>query len=127
MDDYYLYLDKGDIAKAAQILLLAASTDANFAKFILARELFSGKVIVRDIKKSFELMKSLANEFYPDAVCDLAQFYEYGIGVPKDKNVALKLYEKAFQLGVNRATKHINRLKESNGLLSSIFKLKLKK
>ncbi len=124
LDDYYFYLEKQDIAKAAQILLLAASTDSEFAQFILARELFTGKVIVRDLKKSFELMKSLANKFYPDAVCDLAQFYEYGIGVPKDKSVAIKLYEKAFQLGVARATKHINRLKESNSFFSTIFKIK---
>jgi hypothetical protein len=124
LDEYRFYLDKKDIAKASQILLLAASTDSNYAQFILARELFSGNILVRDLKKSFELMKSLANEFYPDAVCDLAQFYEYGIGVPKDKAIAIKLYEKAFQLGVERATKHINRLKESNSFLSTIFKLK---
>ena len=124
LDDYNFYLEKKDIAKAAQILLLAASTESEFAKFILARELFKGKVVVRDLKKSFELMKSLANKFYPDAVCDLAQFYEYGIGVPKDKSVAIKLYEKAFQLGVARATKHINRLKESNSFFSTIFKMK---
>lgn len=124
LDDYHFYLEKNDIAKAAQILLLASSTESQYAKFILARELFTGKIIVRDLKKSFDLMKSLANNFYPEAVCDLAQFYEYGIGVPKDKSVAIKLYEKAFQLGVSRATKHINRLKESNSFFSTIFKIK---
>ena len=124
LDEYRFYLDKNDIAKAAQLLLLAASTDSKMAQFLLARELFNGKILVRDLNKSFDIMKNLANNFYPDAVCDLAQFYEYGIGVPKDKAVAIKLYEKAFQLGVARASKHIDRLKESSGILSTIFKLK---
>jgi len=124
LDEYDFFLEKKDIAKASQVLLLAASTESKHAQFILARELFSGKILVRDLKKSFELMKSLANVFYPDAVCDLAQFYEYGIGVPKDKTIAIKLYEKAFQLGVERATRHITRLKESNSFFSTIFKMK---
>jgi len=124
LDEYSFYIDKRDIAKAAQILLLASSTESKYAKFLLARELFAGKVIARDLKKSFILMKELANTFYPEAVCDLGQFYEYGIGIARDKKVAIKLYEKAFELGVTRATKHINRLKESSGLFSTIFKLK---
>ena len=124
LDEYEFYLSKNDIARAAQVLLLAAVTDSKFAKFLLARELFNGRVLKRDLKKSFTLMKQLANEFYPDAICDLAQFYEFGIGVPKDKKIALKLYEKAFELGVDRATKHINRIKESKGFLSSILKFK---
>jgi len=124
MNDFNFYLEKGDIARASQVLLLGAATDSKYAQFILARELFSGRVLRRDLKKSYAIMKHLANSFYPDAVCDLAQFYEYGIGVPKDKKVALRLYEKAFELGVDRATKHINRIKESGGILSSILKLK---
>ena len=124
MNDFDFYLEKGDIARASQVLLLGAATDSKYAQFILARELFSGRVLRRDLKKSYAIMKHLANSFYPDAVCDLAQFYEYGIGVPKDKKVALRLYEKAFELGVDRATKHINRIKESGGILSSILKLK---
>jgi len=124
LNEYNFYLEKGDIAKASQVLLLAAATDSKYAQFILARELFNGRVLRRDLKKSYAIMKNLANSFYPDAICDLAQFYEYGIGVPKDKKVAIKLYEKAFELGVDRATKHINRIKESGGIFSSLLKLK---
>ncbi len=124
LKEYDFYMGKKDVARASQILLLASNTESKFAQFLLARELFSGKVLVRDFKKSFVIMKKLANEFYPEAVCDLGQFYEYGIGVAKDRKIAIKLYEKAFELGVARATKHINRLKESNGILSTIFKLK---
>ena len=122
LDEYNFYVEKGDIARAAQVLLLAAASDSKYAQFILARELFNGRVLKRDLKKSYTVMKYLASKHYPDAFCDLAQFYEYGIGVPKDKKTALKLYEKAFELGVDRATKHINRIRESGGLLSSLFK-----
>ncbi len=122
-EEYSFYLEKGDIARASQFLLLAASTDSRYAQFILARELFKGKVLKRDIKASFELMRKLANKGYPDAVCDLAQFYEYGVGVAQDKKIALKLYEKAFEMGVSRATRHINRIKESSSLLASIKKI----
>jgi len=121
LDEYHFYIEKADIARAAQVLLLAAASDSKYAQFILARELFNGRVLKRDLKKSYTAMKYLASKHYPDAICDLAQFYEYGIGVPKDKKTALKLYEKAFELGVDRATKHINRIKESSGILSSFF------
>ncbi len=124
LNEFDFYLSKNEVSKASQVLLLASATDSKYAQFLLARELFSGKILIRDLKKSFTIMKNLANQFYPEAVCDLGQFYEHGIGVTKDRKVAIKLYEKAFELGVARATKHINRLKESNSFLSTIFKLK---
>lgn len=123
LNEYHYYIERNEKAKASQVLLLAAATGSKFAKFTLARELFSGKVVQRNLQRSFTIIKSLANEFYPEAVCDLAQFYEYGIGVPKDKKVALRLYEKAFEVGSTRASKHINRIKESGGFLSSLLKL----
>ena len=126
MDEYQHYIDKGDIARASQFLLLAGSTDAKYPQFMLARELFKGKILRRNIKKSYEIMSKLANSGYPDAICDLGQFYEYGIGMPENKKTALKLYEKAFELGLQRATKHINRVKESQGGLFSALKKLIK-
>jgi len=126
MDEYQHYLDKGDIARASQFILLAGSTDAKYPQFLLARELFKGKILRRSIKKSYEIMSTLANSGYPDAICDLGQFYEYGIGMPENKKTALKLYEKAFELGLQRATKHINRVKESQGGLFSTLKKLIK-
>jgi len=120
-DEYEYYLQKGELAKAAQFLLLLATTDSKYAKFILARELFKGKVLKRDIQKSYALMVELAKGGYANAICDLGQFYEYGIVVNEDKKRALKLYEKAFELGVNRATKHINRIKENSGIFKKLF------
>jgi len=126
MDEYQYHIENGNIMKASQFLLLASCTDAKYPQFMLARELFKGKILKRNIKKSYELMSALANSGYPDAICDLGQFYEYGIGMPENKKTALKLYEKAFELGLQRATKHINRIKESQrgflGALKRFFK-----
>ena len=119
--EYEYYLNLGELAKAAQFLLLLAATDSTYARFILARELFKGKVLKRDIQKSYALMVELAKKGYPNAICDLGQFYEYGIIVNEDKKRALKLYEKAFELGVNRATKHINRIKENSNIFTKLF------
>ncbi len=123
LDNYFKYKEEGDIARASQFLLLAAVTEAKYAQFLLARELFKGTVIKRNVKASLELMTKLANEGYADAICDLGQFYEYGVGVNENKKIALRLYEKAFELGLQRATKHINRIKESTGLFATLKKV----
>lgn len=125
LEEFDYFVKRGDIVRASQVILLAGATDSQYAQFRLARELFSGKILQRNIEASFAIIKKLAEEYYPEAVCDLAQFYEYGLGVEKNKKVALKLYEKAFELGSVRASRHINRIKETNsGFLSSLLKLK---
>ena len=57
-------------------------------------------------------MQSLALEDYPEALCDLAQFYEHGIGTGKDKKKAEQLYKEATEFGIKRAEKHYTRLKK---------------
>ena len=60
---------------------------------------------------------------YPEAICDLAQLYENGIGIDKDKKKAFELYQDAFELGVERADAHITRMEDaSTGILGKIFK-----
>lgn len=110
--------------EAVQLLLLAAATESKYAQFQLARTLFRGEILQKNIDEAFTLMNRLAvNEDYPEAICDLAQFYEYGIGVPKDKNKAELLYEEASDLGIQRATPHYERLrKENKGFLSFLTK-----
>jgi TPR repeat protein len=60
----------------------------------------------------------LAEEDYPEAICDLGQLYEYGIGIDKNKRHALLLYEEAAEMGVERARRHYERLKNTNPLQS---------
>ena len=117
LDIYQRAKKMGDKASAAQILLLAAATESKFAQFLLARELFSGEVLQKDHGEAFTQIKQLAEKNFPEAICDLGQFYEYGIGIDKDKKMALILYEEAAELGVDRAKRHVDRLKKGKGLL----------
>jgi hypothetical protein len=110
-------------AEAAQLLLISGATKSKFAQFMLARALFKGDILKKNIPESFTLMHRLAmDESYPEAICDLAQFYEYGIGVEKDKNRAESLYREAMELGVKRAKAHYERFHNANkGLFGKFF------
>jgi Sel1 repeat len=100
--------------EAAQLLLVCAATESKFAQFMLARELFKGVLLTKDIPEAFTHMHSLALEDYPEALCDLAQFYEHGIGTSKDNKKAEQFYKEAMEFGIKRAEKHYNRLKKEN-------------
>ncbi len=101
-------------AEAAQLLLICAATESKFSQFMLARELYKGVLFEKNIPESFAHMTLLAAEDYPEALCDLAQFYEHGIGTKRDKKKAEQLYFEAMEAGVVRAEKHYNRLKKDN-------------
>ncbi|MEN8726346.1 MAG: hypothetical protein ABF276_00105 [Sulfurovum sp.] len=105
--------------EAAQLLLVCAATESKFAQFMLARELFKGVLLTKEIPEAFTQMHSLALEDYPEALCDLAQFYEHGIGTSKDKKKAEQFYKEATDFGIKRAEKHYKRLKKEN---SGFFK-----
>jgi len=107
-------------AEAAHLLLLSVATDALYPRYILARELYKGEILKPDRAESFRLMYDLAeNESYPEAMCDLAQFYETGIETDKDLKKAERLYKQAMHLGIKRAERHYMRLhKKNRGLLS---------
>ncbi len=122
---YQDYKKEGHRAEAAQVLLLAAATESKFAQFLLARELFRGEVIQKDHAESFTQINTLADQNFAEAICDLGQFYEYGIGIGKDREMALLLYEEAAELGVARARKHYERLKNSRGIKGLLGKVKV--
>jgi len=100
--------------EAAQLLLICAATESKFAHFMLARELFKGVLLTKNIPEAFTNMHSLALEDYPEALCDLAQFHEHGIGTSKDKKKAEQFYKEAMEFGIKRAEKHYTRLNKQN-------------
>ncbi len=100
--------------EAAQLLLVCAATESKFAQFMLARELFKGVLLTKETPEAFTQMHSLALEDYPEALCDLAQFYEHGIGTSKEKKKAEQFYKEATDFGIKRAEKHYKRLKKEN-------------
>ena len=111
-----------DIDEAIKIILLIGLTDSPLAQFSFARELFKGDLLEQNYTEAFTLMNKLAIKNYPDAICDLGQFYEYGVGIKKDKKRALILYQEAIDLGLDRAIELHQKLDESKqGLFSYLF------
>ena len=100
--------------EAAHLLLVCAATESKFAQFMLARELYKGTLLTKDVPEAFTQMHSLALEDYPEALCDLAQFYEHGIGTGKDNKKAEQFYKEAMDFGIKRAEKHYKRLNKQN-------------
>ncbi len=123
IDDIQQLKSENKLGEASHLLLTIATTESLYAQFTLARELYQGVILVRDLPEAFTQINYLASENYPEAVCDLAQFYEHGIGIKKDKKKALQLYEEASELGVTRASTHLARLeKELSGIFGKLFK-----
>ena len=107
-------IEKAKYTEAAQLLLVCGATESKFAQFMLARELYIGSVLTKNIPEAFTLMNTLAIDDYPEALCDLGQFYENGIGTTPDHMKAEGLYKEAVNLGIKRAKKHYTRLKKNN-------------
>ncbi len=107
--------------EAAQLLLVCAASESKFAQLMLARELFKGHLLTKDIPSAFAQIQSLALEEYPEALCDIAQFYEYGIETDQDKKKAEQCYKEAMAFGIKRAEKHYRRIRKEN---RSFFKRK---
>ncbi len=103
-------ISNAQYTQAAQLLLVCAATESKFAQFMLARELYVGSVLSKNIPESFALMSALAIDDYPEALCDLGQFYENGIATKVDTNKAEELYKGAVDAGIQRANKHYSRL-----------------
>jgi len=118
MEDMIKYIGKlienAKYTEASQLLLVCGATESKFAQFMLARELYKGSVLTKNIQESFTLMNTLATDDYPEALCDLGQFYENGIGTSQDLMKAEGLYKEALNLGIKRAKKHYTRLKKLN-------------
>ncbi|HEO98333.1 MAG: sel1 repeat family protein [Campylobacterales bacterium] len=105
-------------AEAAELILLCGLTEDEFGQLILARELFKGKFFEKNTSEAYKRIEQLAAKEYPEAICDLAQFYEYGIEAKKNIKRAKALYEKAMHFGIKRALRHFERLNNKGGLLS---------
>jgi len=110
-------------SEAAQLLLILGATESKYAQFRMARALFQGKLVHKNLPEAFTLINRLAmNDDFPEAICDLAQFYENGIGIDKDKKKAQELYKQAMDLGIHRAIGHYERILKKNKSLFSFFK-----
>jgi TPR repeat protein len=91
---------------------------------MLARALFKGDLFEKNLPESFTLINHLAlDDDYAEAICDLGQLYEYGIGIDKDMVRAEELYKEAMELGIQRATTHYKRVHQANkSLFAKLFR-----
>jgi hypothetical protein len=115
-------LKNSNLGESAQLLIAAGATESLYALFQLARALYIGDILQRNIPESVTLIHYLAiNEAYPEAICDLGQFYEKGIEVEQNKSKAEELYKEAMHLGIQRAAKHYQRIQKEKKSIFSIF------
>ncbi|MDD5359381.1 MAG: hypothetical protein PHI02_03845 [Sulfurovaceae bacterium] len=108
--------------EAMQLALICCATGSNLGKLIFARELYKGDIVEQDHLKACEMTKELALLDYPEALCDLGQYCEHGIGTNKNLEYALHFYQKAYDLGLERANILHKNLKGKKGLFYFLFK-----
>jgi len=109
--------------EASQLAIVFGATNSNFGKLIFARELYKGELFKKDDNKAFELIKELASKNCAEALCDLGQFYEHGIGTQKDTKSAEHCYKQAIELDLDRAKNLYHKMrKNKKGFFSFLFR-----
>jgi len=103
-------IEKGKKEEATLLLLLSCATGDDLPMYILGRELFKGELFKQNKVASFGIFTSLLEKKYSEAICDLAQFYRFGIYVKVDRKYAIELYKMASELGLKRAYTHYKEL-----------------
>jgi TPR repeat protein len=104
-------IKKEQYSEASLLLLVSSATRNDNACYILAREIFKGKLFTANPSASFGMFSYSARNGNAEALCDLAFFYKNGITVDKNRKHALKLYKQAMEAGVKRAKIHYDSLK----------------
>ncbi len=112
---------RDDTSEAAQLICVCAATNLQLGRLLLARELYRGKLVAQDEVEAYKIIHELAEEDYNEALCDLGQFYEFGVAVSKNEKKAKELYEKAIQEGLQRARPHLERVSKKSGIFSKML------
>ncbi|MBN2768081.1 MAG: SEL1-like repeat protein [Campylobacterales bacterium] len=112
---------RDDTSEAAQLICVCAATNLQLGRLLLARELYRGKLASQDEVEAYKIIHELAQEEYDEALCDLGQFYEFGVAVSKNEKKAKELYEKAIALGLQRAKSHLERINKKSGIFSKVL------
>ncbi len=109
--------------EASQLAIVFGATNSNFGNLIFARELYKGELFNKNDNKAFELIKELASKNYAEALCDLGQFYEHGVGTQKDTKRAEYCYKQAMELDLERAKNLYHKMrKNKKGFFSFLLK-----
>ena len=103
-------IEKDKKEEASLLLLVSCATNDDLPMYILGRELYKGELFLENKIASFGIFTTLMEHNYLEAICDLAQFYRFGVYVKEDKKYAIKLYKMASDLGLKRAYIHYQEL-----------------
>lgn len=81
----------------------ASSSSAADEQLKQARALLKGDGVPKDVKKSFAMVKELADQGHVEAIGGLGFFYANGIAVPKDDRIAAEWFRKGAEKGSAKA------------------------
>lgn len=98
-----------NLAEAFESLREAASAGDIRAEYAIATWYLHGRegVVERDVLLAFEMLKGLEDSCIPEAIFDLAIFYDFGEFVERDEERAFSLYMQAALLGNKEACEQI--------------------
>lgn len=88
-----------DIPKGIEILTQLADTGCAEAQMRLGLAFKNEQYAVSDENKAFEYIQKAADQQLPKAIAELGMLHQLGIGCPINYDEALRLYEKAYDLG----------------------------
>ena len=94
---------RGQYEEAIEYWKKAAEAGDAGSAYRLSEEFFDAKVVKRDIGLAFKYLKQAAEKADPRALTDLASLYDYGTGVPMNRERAAQLYLQAARLGMPAA------------------------
>ncbi|MBQ8452827.1 MAG: sel1 repeat family protein [Prevotella sp.] len=108
------YLGDGverDLSSTIKYISMAASQQHPAARLMMGRFYLDGEIMPCNKNAAFHIFTQLSRENHPLGTFHLAYCYENGIGVNKDTQTALSLYERAIALGYLDARPWAERLR----------------
>lgn len=98
---------KGEAARAVELMKKSADLGEIYAQFWLARILLDSNSKFYDLVQGIRYLKEAAEEGYVPALTYLGRCYLHGVGLPVDPVQAVDLFQKAADLGDPAAWRHL--------------------
>lgn len=130
-EDLYIlaleYMDKpnSDVKRVHGLLVEAADKGDDRAKYAIATWYLNGMkdIVACDKEKALSILENLEESNIPEALFDLAVFYDNGILVEEDEYRAFSLYFRAALLGSQRCCDQISQFYRAGSIVDPDDKL----
>lgn len=103
--DYFIsqiYLKLGDTSKFIEWLQTGVAYQDHTCEFALANVLFEGKLVHQNYEKAFEHFLASAKSGNADAIYMVGYMMYNGLGITKNVDRAMEIYEEAYNKGCNK-------------------------